>query len=99
MKTVLEKINEDVIESVLERIFEMSSDLRNLQENLQDINKNLKDINTSYLSGKISQDMYKDSKNELSKRRKIAIDNVNKMVNDILTVSKSLPGILNKSKI
>jgi hypothetical protein len=97
--SMLEKINEDAIEAVLEKVFEMSSDLKNLQEGLQDINKSLKDVNANYLSGKISQEMYKGSKSDMTKRRKIAIDKINKTVNDILIVSKSLPEILNKIKI
>jgi hypothetical protein len=96
---MLDKINEDAIEAILEKVFEMSSELKNLQEGLQDIDKSLKDVNANYISGKISQEMYKGSRNDLAKRRKIAIDKINKTVNGILAVSKSLPAIISKSKV
>ena len=96
---VIEKINSDKIEATLENIFEMSSKLRVLQEDLENINKSLKDVNFDFISGKISKEMYQDSKKELGNKRKIIIDKTNKMVNDILSVSKGLPELISKNKI
>jgi hypothetical protein len=99
MIMVLEKINPDKIDATLERVLEMSSNVRVLQEDMENINKNLKDVNFDYLAGKISKEVYEGSKKDLGKRRKIIIDRINKAVGDILSVSSDLPEIIKNSKL
>jgi hypothetical protein len=96
---VIEKINTDRVQKVLERVFEMSTDLRVLQEDIQTIDKSIKDVNFDYVAGKISGQMYKSSKDQLVKKRRAMIDRLNKMVGSILVVSKSIPEILKSSKL
>jgi hypothetical protein len=96
---VIEKINVDKIETLLEKVFETSSKLRVFQEDLENINKSLKEVNFDYLAGKISKEMYDDSRNELNGKRKLTIDRINKTVSETLAMTKSLPELIGKNKV
>ena len=96
---VLEKISINKIESSLKRISEESSKLKIMQEELENINKNLKNVNFDLLSGKVSEQMYKESKNNLERKKKILIDKVNKDINSILILTKGLSEVIAENKV
>ncbi|MFH1228909.1 MAG: hypothetical protein V1678_00605 [Candidatus Aenigmatarchaeota archaeon] len=96
---IIEKMNSDKIDSALQRIIEMSTNLRAIEEELESIDKNLSDINLSYLSGKVSEEFYNNSKDKLNKRRRVSIDKINKAVNEMLAISEPLPETISKFKL
>jgi hypothetical protein len=96
---VIEKININKIENSLKRISEESSKLKVIQEELENINKSLKDVNFDFLSGKISKQMYQESKNNLDKKKKILIDKVNKNINSILVLTEGLSEVISENKV
>ena len=96
---VIEKVNINKIENSLKRIVEESSRLKVLQQELDNTNKNLKEVNFNLLSGKVSNEVYQTSKKSLENKRKILIDNVNKNINNILSIVKDLSEVINENKI
>lgn len=96
---VIEKININNIENSLKRISEESSKLKVIQEELENINKSLKDVNFDFLSGKVSEQMYKEAKNNLDRKKKILIDKINKNISSILVLTEGLSEVISENKV
>jgi hypothetical protein len=96
---VIKKIKISKIENDLKMLSEESSGLKMLQEELENLNKNLKNINFGFFSGKLSKDMYEKTKADLEKRKRPLIDDINKKVDKILTISGNLSKTINENKI
>jgi len=95
----IKKINLNEIEDFLKEIVESSTQIKIFKEENEDVKENLNSNKMKFKSGKISNEVYKDIKNNLEKEKKLLENKISENKNSILVISKKLSENIENSKI
>lgn len=96
---VIKGINVSEIEEQLKYISEGAAQIKVYEEELENIEENLKDNDKEFKNGKISREMYNDTKSVLKKKIDALTVNINKLVSDVLILLEELNGLVSECKV
>lgn len=95
----IKKINLNEIEDLLKEIVESSAQIKIFKDENEDVTESINSNKMNFKSGKISNEVYKDIKNNLDKEKKLLENKISENKNNILVISKKLSENIISNKI